>query len=123
MGGLFTPLPSALPTNIHCLTSRKHVIGYIGCSFNTSDYRFFLNGGEFAARQSTLGDNRIWIDEPTEEDCLRMVQKGLYLCEWDTPERSIDGKLHAAWAFRHQLDVRYKYPDVYIKAPYYWPYD
>ena len=25
MGGLFTPLPSALPTNIHCLTSKKHV--------------------------------------------------------------------------------------------------
>ena len=42
MGGLFTPQPSALPTNIHCLTSKKHVIGFVGCALNTSEYRFFL---------------------------------------------------------------------------------
>ena len=122
MGGLFTPLPSALPTNIHCLSSRKHVIGYVGCSFNTSDYRFFLNGEQFSDRHSTLAENRIWIEEPTEEDCLRMVRKGLYLCDWVTPDRSWDGKLHAAWAFLEQLDIRYKYKDAYIEAPYYWSY-
>jgi len=48
MGGLFTPLPSSLPTNIHCLTSDKRVIGYVGCSLNTTTYRFFLNGGDFS---------------------------------------------------------------------------
>ena len=47
MGGLFTPLPSALPSNIRCLTSKKHVIGYVGCSLNTSKYRFFLNRKDY----------------------------------------------------------------------------
>ena len=47
MGGLFTLLPSALPTYIHCLTSAKHVIGFVGCSLNTIDYWFFLNGAEY----------------------------------------------------------------------------
>ena len=120
MGGLFTPLPSALPSNIRCLTSRKHVIGFVGCSLNTSEYRFFLNADDFSARRSTKADNRIWIDEPTEEDCIRMVLRGLLLCEWQSIDRSIDGKVHAAWAFLEQLDIRYKYEDAYIQEPYYW---
>ena len=120
MGGLFTPLPSALPSNIRCLTSRKHVIGFVGCSLNTSEYRFFLNADDFSARRSTKVDNRIWIDEPTEEDCIRMVLRGLLLCEWQSIDRSIDGKVHAAWAFLEQLDIRYKYEDAYIQEPYYW---
>ena len=50
MGGLFTPLPSALPSNIHCLTSKKHVIGFVGCSLNTSEYRFFLIPKDFSIK-------------------------------------------------------------------------
>ena len=119
MGGLFTPLPSALPTNIHCLTSRKHVIGFVGCSLNTGEYRFFLDAADFSIRRSST-DTRVWLDEPTEEECLQMVRRGLYLCEWQTPERSLDGKVHAIWATLKQLDVRARFPDVYISEPYFW---
>lgn len=42
MGGLFTPQPSALPTNIRCVTSKKSVVGYVGCSLNTAEYRIFI---------------------------------------------------------------------------------
>ena len=120
MGGLFTPLPSALPSNIHCLTSNKHVIGYVGCSFNTSEYRFFLNANDFAIYRPSLGDKRIWLENPTEEECLQMVWRGLFLCEWEDPFKSADGKLRTAWAFRYQLDVRYKYEGVYIEEPDFW---
>ena len=120
MGGLFTPLPSALPTNIHCLTSDKHVIGFIGCSLNTSEYRFFLNGEEYAIRRPTGSDTRVWLDNPTMDACCRMVEQGMYLCEWIVPEMSMDGKLHAVWAFLHQLDVRYGYEGAYIEEPDFW---
>lgn len=42
MGGLFTPQPSSLPTNINCITSSKSVIGYVGCSLNVAHYRIFI---------------------------------------------------------------------------------
>ena len=120
MGGLFTPLPSALPTNIHCLTSAKHVIGFVGCSLNTSDYRFFLNGEQYDIQRPSGGDTRIWLDNPTMDECCKMVEKGLYLCEWIIPEMSADGRLHAVWAYIHQLDVRYRYEGAYIEEPDFW---
>ncbi|MBO4607728.1 MAG: DUF4249 domain-containing protein [Prevotella sp.] len=120
MGGLFTPLPSALPTNIHCLTSAKHVIGFVGCSLNTSDYRFFLNGEEYDIKRPSKADTRVWLDDPTMEECCKMVEKGMYLCEWVIPEMSDDGKLHTIWAFLHQLDVRYGYEGAYIEEPDFW---
>ena len=42
MGGLFTPQPSAPLTNIRCLTSSKHVIGFVGCSLNTGRMKDYL---------------------------------------------------------------------------------
>ena len=118
MGGLFTPQPSALPTNIHCLTSSKHVIGFVGCSLNTSKYRFFLESPDFSIRRPHQTDTRIWIDNPTEDECCQMVNKGFFLCEWEDPLMSIDHMLHTAWATRPQLDVRCQ--GAYIEVPEFW---
>lgn len=120
MGGLFTPLPSALPTNLRCLTSQKRVIGYVGCSLNTSDYRFFLNSEELSLDRRSGGDSRLWVANPTMDDCAQMVAKGLYLCEWLTPEMSGDGRLQTAWAYIFQLDVRERYKGAYIEEPDFW---
>lgn len=117
MGGLFTPQPSALPTNIHCLTSQKHVIGYVGCSLNTSEYRFFLNADDFSIDRFVPEDARVWIDNCNEEICAKMVDKGLHLCEWDDNRISF-GTLKTAWATEKQLDVRYK--GTYIEEPDFW---
>ena len=120
MGGLFTPQPSALPTNIHCLTSNKHVIGFVGCALNISDYRFFLNADDFSILIPQHEDARKWIDNCDEEICARMVDKGYYLCEWDDKRISF-GTLKTAWATEKQLDVRYK--GAYIEKPDFWPED
>ena len=118
MGGLFTPQPSALPTNLHCLTSNKHVIGYVGCSLNTSEYRFFLKEHDYSIYQAPKKDTRIWLIDPTDTDCLKMVYQGYYLCEWADPLVSADGLLHTAWATKEQLDVRTK--GAYIEEPDFW---
>lgn len=117
MGGLFTPLPSALPTNIRCLTSNKHVIGFVGCSLNTSEYRFFLNAEDYSIYQPQREDARIWLDGCNETDCALMVNKGLFLCEWEDNRISF-GTLKTAWATEEQLDVRYK--GTYIEEPDFW---
>jgi len=116
MGGLFTPQPSALPTNIRCLTSNKHVIGFVGCSLNTSEYRFFLNPIDFSIYHSPQEDARLWLVDPSKIDCYLLVEKGMFLCEWKTS--GIDGSLQTAWAFEDQLDVRYK--GAYIEEPDFW---
>ena len=109
MGGLFTPLPSALPTNIRCLTSSKHVIGYVGCSLNTSDHRFFLKQTDYSINHPYPKDARTWLDDCNEGVCYRMVkEEGMYLCEWKDERYKPGGTLQTAWAYDHQLDVRLK---------------
>lgn len=117
MGGLFTPQPSSLPTNIRCLTSRKHVIGYVGCSLNTSDYRFFLDAKDFYIYRPQKEDARKWIINPDEKECCRMVVNGMFLCIWED-ERDSGGDLTTGWARRNQLDVRLK--GAYIVKPWFW---
>ena len=117
MGGLFTPQPSSLPTNLHCLTSDKRVIGFVGCSMNTTDYRFFLNAEDFTIHRPPHADARIWLDDCDKMDCCKMVQQGLFLCEW-IDERLVGHTLRTAWAHIHQLDVRYR--GAYIEEPEFW---
>ncbi len=119
MGGLFTPLPSALPTNIRCLTSHKHVIGFVGCSLNTSDYRFFLNAADFSVYRPPMKDERVFFENPSDSDCRQLVGQGLYLCEWKDERMMPGGKLTTIWAYQRQLDVRYK--GAYIIEPVFWP--
>ena len=117
MGGLFTPLPSALPSNIHCLTSHKSAIGFIGCSLNVAKYRFFLYPHDFSIYRPYLGDTRLWIENCTDEDCLRMVSHGMFLCFWQDV-RTMGGSLTTAWATGHQLDVRLS--GAYVEEPDFW---
>ncbi|MBO4658093.1 MAG: DUF4249 domain-containing protein [Prevotella sp.] len=118
MGGLFTPLPSALPTNIHCLTSKKHVIGFVGCALNTSDYRFFFNYKDFSIFIPQHKDTRLWVDDPTPQQCCKLVSEGYFLCEWEDAEMSSDQKTHTAWAHDYELDVRIR--GAYAKEPDFW---
>jgi hypothetical protein len=120
MGGLFTPQPSALPTNIRCLTSSKRVIGFVGCSMNTSDYRFFLHPGDFSLYRPGRKDTRLWLENPSDAECCRLASHNMYLSEWDD-ERMFGGKLRTAWAYLFELDVRAL--GAYIDQPYYWTID
>ena len=117
MGGLFTPLPSALPTNIHCRTSGKRAIGFVGCSLNTSEYRFFLSASDFVIYRPQRKDTRIRLENPTAYDCLRMLNGGMLLSEWED-NRLWGGSLQTAWAWAYQLDVRLL--GAYIERPDFW---
>ena len=121
MGGLFTPLPSALPTNIRCLTSRKSVIGFVGCALNTAKYRFFFDSRDFIVNRTYKGDTRVWLNDCTIDECMRMARQGMYLCEWDDNRMNGGGPLNTAWATKYQLDVRER--GAYTEEPDYWSLD
>ena len=93
------------------------MIGYVGCSLNTTTYRFFLNGGDFSLYRPTKEDTRIWYENPDMTLCYALATKGMFLCEWDDQTMS-GGKLRTAWAYEYQLDVRYK--GAYIEKPDFW---
>jgi hypothetical protein len=119
MGGLFTPLPSALPTNIRCLTSNKHVIGFVGCALNTSEYRFFLRAIDYSIDHPEKKDARLWLNDCNEQACYRMVvEQGMYLCVWKDERYRPGGKLQTAWAYDYQLDVRVR--GAYAEKPDFW---
>ena len=119
MGGLFTPLPSALPTNIRCLTSGKRAIGFVGCALNTSEYRFFLDAVDYSIYHPQKKDARKWLDDCDELTCYRMaVDEGMFLCEWEDERYRPGGKLRTAWAYDFQLDVRLR--GAYAEEPEFW---
>lgn len=127
MGGLFTPQPSALPTNIHCLTSKRHVIGFVGCSLNMSKYRFFLNAEDFTTHYMKKDALTILELPETKDsnlikafmlDCQLLALQGLPLVVWKD-ERKDGGVLRTGWAqYLNQLDVRLK--GAYIEEPDFW---
>jgi hypothetical protein len=126
MGGLFSPQPSSLPTNIRCLTSGKHAIGFVGCSLNTSDCRFFFNATDFKITNPHRAE-LLWLEfEGRNEDeykkfleKCRKLAASMYLCEWiDERDAFAGGKLRTAWAYEYQLDVRYK--GAYLEKPDFW---
>jgi hypothetical protein len=118
MGGLFTPQPSALPSNIHCLTSNKHVIGFVGCSLNTAEFRIFLKGSDYSIYHPLGKDERQWLEDCNELACLEMVKRGLFLSDWQDDRMIPGGTLRTAWATDYQLDVRLR--GAYTEEPDFW---
>lgn len=116
MGGLFTPLPSSLPTNIRCTSSSKHVIGYVGCSINTTEARFFLDPKDYSIKH--IMRNRIKeIINPTAPLCHNMLARGWVLYGWSKDDFS--GTVSSLWASQIDLDVRLQ--GAYTEMPYFWP--
>lgn len=104
MGGLFTPQPSALPTNIHCTTSSKRAIGYVGCSLNTISKRVYIDGSDIY-REVPQPGAYIKLDDCTEDDCVKMAYQGMILYIWDD-KRMMQQPLTTYWALPADFDVR-----------------
>lgn len=43
MGGLFTPQPTELPTNITCSNSSRKVVGYVGCNMGITQHQLYIS--------------------------------------------------------------------------------
>lgn len=65
MGGLFTPQPSELPSNIKCSDSQYKTIGYIGVTLNAVQQRLFITSTDVGYRLNRIP--KILKDEEAAE--------------------------------------------------------
>jgi hypothetical protein len=88
----------------------------VGCALNTSEYRFFLNSEDYTVYRPSGEDQLRWVEAPTADECVALVQSGLRLCEWGDP--IMEPIQRTAWAYEYQLDVRLR--GAYIEEPDFW---
>ena len=105
MGGLFTPQPSAIPTNIRCLTSSKKVVGYVGCSQNVVSKRMYIDGTKISR---VLPESPILLFyNLTFEECIGMIYSGWLLSSYIvTPDGMGGANEETHWVRAKDLDVR-----------------
>ena len=120
MGGLFTPQPSDLPTNIRCLTSSRRAIGYVGCSQNVATKRMYIDGTKISRILPKPGESVKLVD-CNEADCVQMASTGMVLYEWIDSRNPFagTGKLTTIWGLAEDFDVRLR--GATIEKPYYMP--
>lgn len=113
MGGLFTPQPSELPTNIICSKPEKKVIGYVGVNMNVAEHRIFISNTDI---QYTNPDDCELLSASfmREHSYFELYSMGYSIAYWD-PKIGM-----YQWTARRCTDVRYLLGGTLIKPPF-WP--
>lgn len=116
MGGLFTPQPSALPSNVICTSGKHRVIGYVGCSLNVVQHRIFFTPRDFNVNIIRSPEVRKSGDEGFPGNAS-LYKAGWKLYWWDD-KRPMGGFLESEWTREVHLDVRMI--GASLERPEYW---
>lgn len=108
MGGLFTPQPSELPTNITCSDPNRKVIGYVGCNMGVSQEQLYVSEEEVFYRNNYKCDT----GTGPSGSYLDKYYAGYQICEYG------DGIL--MWSTIKCVDVRRSGADPQGR-PSWWP--
>ena len=117
MGGLFTPQPSELPTNITCTDNDKRVIGYVGVNMNVSSKRMYIPTTEVQYEPDytcMMYEPDFFGEGATYKD---IYYKGFRLAYYLAPPM---GKVSINWAAEKCVDCRAFGADPNGK-PDFWP--
>ena len=95
MGGLFTPQPTALPTNITCSDSKRKVIGYVGCCMGVASAQLYIPTEKVNYVQPVNCD----AGDGPEGSMFDKYQAGYQIAEFVAPDSYI-------WAKERCVDVR-----------------
>lgn len=117
MGGLFTPQPSELPTNITCSNRDKHIIGYVGVNMNVSEYRLYISTND-VQYDNKRDCSVLKIMETSKYTSLELYLKGYRIAY---PLGSSDDDDLWAWAPKGCTDVRDL--GATLDKPSFWPDD
>lgn len=115
MGGLFTPLPSALPGNVFCTSDPSlTAIGYVGVSAGTASRRLFVHRRE-VAHEAERHARDLNDDELANHTMSELYKLGyrVHLC-------SILG---ISWTWRWCVDCSDPYWGATYPRPGFWPQD
>lgn len=109
MGGLFTPQPSELPTNITCSNPSRKVIGYVGCNMAVAQRQLFISEEEVFYLDTSICDIG---KEPAGSNHDK------FIAGFQVSDKTPDGVLE--WARIKCVDVRYWKADP-MGRPSWWP--
>ena len=128
MGGLFSPMPADLPTNIHCESGNRKAIGYVGVSGQVTSATISISSSQVNYKRNRIPSQVNHKDmEPTS--CLQLYYRGYRLVSfnYDDPRFQGDGPFDAdaapdkKWAERWCGDCTDPYWDASLKKPADWP--
>lgn len=94
VGGLFTQMPSELPTNIRSLGERK-AIGYIGVRGYAGQKEMYINGSDIGYHSK---DNPLTIDKEHVMEPIQMVNMGYRVYSYNSD------KDEAVWTYQWCVD-------------------
>lgn len=110
MGGLFTPQPSELPTNITCSNPSRKVIGYVGCNMSVARHQLYIKEKDVFYVDNYQCD----LGKEPEGSYKDKYTAGFQVA--DKVETSVE------WARVRCIDVRTLQADPYGR-PDWWPND
>nr|WP_308758021.1 DUF4249 domain-containing protein [uncultured Bacteroides sp.] len=110
MGGLFTPQPSELPTNITCSDPDKQAIGYVGVNMNVSEYRLYISTNDIQY------DNPYDCDYLADDEIAGRTDYDLYM---DGYRIAYLDMMTYQWAQKECTDVRAL--GATLNKPSFWP--
>lgn len=113
MGGLFTPQPSSLPSNIMCQTSERHAIGYVGVNLNTSTSTLFIEGNEVGHQSTHL------VIPLSEQEARRYTWAELYSMDYRVYQYFPDFN-SATWVNRWCVDCTDSTWGASLTRPSFW---
>ena len=116
MGGLFTPMPAELPTNIHCQNGDRRAIGYVGVCGPATQNEIFIPS--YKVYFQTTHKPRIL----TPEEKIGFMPSGLYargyrVSNYDPRSGETD------WAERWCVDCTDPLWNASLERPDFWPED
>lgn len=112
MGGLFTPQPTELPTNISCSDGKYKAIGYIGVTLNAAQKRIYITYKNVGYRLTRFP--RILSDEDVAKykNNEEIYRNGYYILEHD------DMTGRTSWIERWGVDSRAW--GATLEKPHFW---
>ena len=112
MGGLFTPQPSELPTNISCSNPARKVIGYVGCNMGVSQAHLYISNDEV----SYLNKFDCKVGQAPEGSNKDKYSAGFQISNIITEGNNV----YVEWAKRECVDVTMKKANPEGR-PSWWP--
>ncbi len=114
MGGLFTPQPSALPSNIHCQTSDVQAIGFIGVSLNSTSAHIYVD------RKSVGHIDKRLVEIADDETVMKSSWQDLWQQGWRVYEYRPEFTPPASWASRWCVDCTSPFWGASLTRPSFW---
>lgn len=116
MGGIFTPQPSELPSNIHCLEEDRRAIGFVGVRGSVATCEMYIKKGQvkyYPLRTPYM---------VSEEQVKEKTWNELYMAGYQvlTYEPLANGKALVQWCPVWCIDCRNSFWKCSLEKPSFW---